>query len=296
MKSKNTLKKLVPYLFIVPQLIFFTVFLIIPTIIGAWASLNKWDYISKPKFVGLKNYIDLFTSGTIDNQEYWRAFGNTFKFVLFAVPPLVVIGLLLAIMLNTKIPGKNIIRGIIYAPNVLSVASASLLFVWMMDTNAGLINYYIVKFGGKAIPWLTTLPWAWIALVLLTVWWTVGGNMLLFLAGLQDIPASLYEAGDIDGANGWQKFTNITLPSLRRTLLFVIVMTSLNQFNVFGQPLMTTGGGPGGETKVLIMYIREVAFSQYRMGSASAMAIVMGLAMLLFSIIQFKVLQPKKGE
>ncbi|CCJ32674.1 MULTISPECIES: carbohydrate ABC transporter permease [Caloramator] len=292
--NKN-LQKIEPYLFILPQFIFFIVFMILPTGLGIWISLNKWDYLTKPKFVGLKNYIDLFKPDTIDYLEFWNAFGNTFKFVIFSVPPLIIIALALALLVNSpNLKFRNFFRGVFYASNVLSVSCVGLIWLWMLDTNAGLVNYYLEKLGIGRIPWLAELPWAWISLVAMTVWWIIGGNMILFLAGLQDIPQTLYEAADIDGASGWQKFWYVTLPGLKRPLLFIVIMTTLAQFNIFGQPYMVTRGGPGNATKVLLMYIRDVAFGQYRMGSASAMAIMMGLVMIVFSIIQYKLLSPKE--
>ncbi|WDU82524.1 carbohydrate ABC transporter permease [Caloramator sp. Dgby_cultured_2] len=289
------LQKIEPYLFILPQFIFFIVFMILPTGLGIWISLNKWDYLTKPKFVGLKNYIDLFKPDTIDYLEFWNAFGNTFKFVIFSVPPLIIIALALALLVNSpNLKFRNFFRGVFYASNVLSVSCVGLIWLWMLDTNAGLVNYYLEKLGIGRIPWLAELPWAWISLVAMTVWWIIGGNMILFLAGLQDIPQTLYEAADIDGASGWQKFWYVTLPGLKRPLLFIVIMTTLAQFNIFGQPYMVTRGGPGNATKVLLMYIRDVAFGQYRMGSASAMAIMMGLVMIVFSIIQYKLLSPKE--
>ncbi|KRQ87679.1 Lactose transport system permease protein LacF [Caloramator mitchellensis] len=289
------LDKIQPYLFILPQFVFFLIFMIIPTVLGVWISLNRWDYLTPPKFVGLKNYMDLFSKDTIDYLEFWNSFGNTFKFVIFSVPFLIIIALALALLVNSpNLKLRNFFRGVFYTSNVLSVSCVGLIWLWMLDTNAGLVNYYLEKLGFDRIPWLAELPWAWISLVLMTVWWTIGGNMILFLAGLQDIPQVLYEAADIDGASAWQKFKYVTLPGLRRPLLFIIIMTTLAQFNIFGQPYMVTRGGPGNATKVLLMYIRDVAFGQYRMGSASAMAIMMGLVMITFSIIQFKLLTPKE--
>lgn len=293
LKRKKNVDGLVPYLFILPHLVFFCMFLVIPTVLGFWISLNKWDYLTAPTFVGFKNFAALFNKDTIDYMEFWITFGNTLKFVIFSVPILIIIPLILATLLNTKIRGKNFFRALFYSPSVLSVSTVTLIWLWMLDTNAGLINYYIEKLGFDRVAWLTSLPWAWVALVGMTAWWVIGGNLILFLAGLQDIPESLYEAASIDGAGTWQKFRNITLPGLSRTTLFVTIMTTLGQFNVFGQPYMTTKGGPGTSTKVLLMYIRDVAFRQYRMGSASAMAIMMGLFMITFSIIQFRLMKPK---
>lgn len=276
-----------------PYLLFFILFLVTPTITGFWISLHKWDFLTDAKFVGLKNFIKLFTPGTIYATEFWSAFINTFKFVIFSVPCLIAIPLFLAVMLNNDIPFKNGFRSIFYAPAVLSVSSVSLIWLWLLDTHAGLVNYYLFEWFGTRVSWLTSQPFAWLSLVGMTVWWVIGGNFILFLAGLQDIPRNLYEAAKVDGANIWQSFVHITIPGLRRTLLFVTVMTTIGQFNVFGQPHMVTRGGPGTSTKVALMYIREIAFGSYRMGMATSMSLVLGFIMICFSIVQFKLIQPK---
>lgn len=292
-KKKRLKGNLAPYLFIAPHLVFFTVFLIIPTFLGLYISFFKWDFFTDMKFVGLKNYLDLCSPGTIDFQEFWSTLFNTFKFVVFSVPFLIAIPLFLSVLLNHKLPGRNVFRAVFYAPSVLSVATMGLIWKWLLDSNAGLINFYLEKLGLGKVAWLTTENWAWVALVMMTAWWILGGNMILFLAGLQDIPESLYEAAAIDGAGTWAKFKHITIPGLSRTFLYVSVMTVVGQFNVFGQPFMTTGGGPGGKTKVLMMYIRDVAFGQYRVGSAAAMSIMLGIILITLSIIQFKLMKQK---
>lgn len=282
-----------PYLFLVPYLFFFVLFMVVPILTGLFVSFHKWDFLSSPQFVGLRNYIRLFTPGTIDYTEFWSALLSTFKFVIFSVPFIVTLPLILAILLNRDMKLKNTFRCIFYAPAVLSVSSVALIWVWLLDTHAGLVNYYVFKWFGERISWLTSQPYAWISLVGMTVWWVIGGNFILFLAGLQDIPKCLYEAATVDGCNGWQKFKHITIPGLKKTLIYVLIMTTIAQFNVFGQPHMVTNGGPGTSTKVVLMYIRDVAFSSYRVGSATAMSLVLGIIMIVFSIIQFKVMNSK---
>ncbi|HEY8346481.1 MAG TPA: sugar ABC transporter permease [Symbiobacteriaceae bacterium] len=286
-------QRIVPYLFIAPHLVFFVTFVATPVLYGFWLSLNQWDFLGEPKFVGLQNYLNLFDKSTVQGLYFWNAMGNTLEFVLYSVPLLVTIPLGLALALDTRLPGRVIFRTVFYAPMVLSVATVAIIWRWLLDTNAGLVNYYLKSILGigEKIPWLADLPWAWISLVLMTVWWTIGGNLILFLAGLQDIPQTLYEAARIDGANSWQTFRYITLPGLKPTLLFVTVMTTIASFNLFGQPYMTTGGGPNRATQTAVMLIRDEAFKAYRMGSASAMAWVLGLLMMVVSIFQFRAMR-----
>lgn len=283
-------------LYIGPHLFFFILFLVLPTLYGIYLSLHDWDLLRPAEFVGFENYTDIFfNTESIDYIEFWNAFWNTIKFVVFAVPCLIIVPLILALAIDTKTWGSSFFRALFYAPSLLSVVTAVLIWVWILDSNAGLVNFYVSKFGVDNIPWLTDMPWAWIALVAITVWWTIGRNMILFLAGLQDIREELLEAAKIDGAGRLKRFWHIVLPSLRGPMLFALVMTTIESFNVFGQPNVATAGGPGTETKTLIMYIREAAFGNYRMGDAAAMAIVMGAFLVVVSVVQFVIMKRKEG-
>jgi multiple sugar transport system permease protein len=295
----NWKKKLTPYLFIFPHLIFFTVFLILPSFYGVYISFHDWNFFDEPTFVGFQNYADLLLNEeSLWYPYFWDAFKHTLMFVLFSVPFLIFIPLMIAIAVDAKPAGTNFFRALFYAPSLFSVATVVLIWVWLLDTNAGLVNYYVNQFGGDNIPWLTGQPWAWVSLVIITVWWTMGYNMILFLAGLQDVPQHLYEAAKIDGANVLQRFIHVTLPGLKGPMLFVVVMTTIASFNVFGQPHIATRGGPGDDTKVLMMYIREVAFTggEPRAGVASAMSILLGMVMVVISVIQFKLLNKNEDK
>ncbi|MEZ0536820.1 carbohydrate ABC transporter permease [Caldicellulosiruptoraceae bacterium PP1] len=283
---KKILSKLTPVLFIGPHFILFLIFLIYPTFYGLYISFFKWDFMTEPKFVGFKNYMDLFNKETIDYSEFWSSLWHTIEFVIFSVPLLIAVAFILALLLNEKIPFKNFFRTIFYMPVALSVSTICLIWMWVFDSNAGILNYY---FGIKT-PWLSDLPYAWIALVIMTIWWTIGNNMVIFLAGLQDVPEEYYEASRIDGANWFQQLFHITLPSLKPTFLFITITSTIASFNLFGQPYIATRGGPGTATRTAVMYIRDVGFSQYRMGSAAAMAILMGLIMIVISIFQYRIM------
>jgi multiple sugar transport system permease protein len=280
----------------VPYLILFVVFVLIPAVFGLWMSLHTWDYFNPDKeWVGFGNYADLFTPGTITYELFWKSMEATGKFTLYSVPLLVVIPLLVALILNQKFRGQNFFRAIYFAPYVLGVAVIGILWRFLLDSNVGYVNYYLGQLGlPDNIAWTTSLPWAWISLVGVTVWWTLGFNAVIYLAGLQDIDPALYDAAKVDGANRWQRFWHVTLPGLRPVLLFIITITILASANVFGQPYIVTRGAPANETRSAIMYIAQEGLRNFNMGSAAAMSYVLALALALISIFNFVLF--RRGE
>ncbi len=287
-----------PYLFLAPYLVLFFIFVIVPAVYGVWISLHNWDYLLPGKpFVGLQNYVDLFTPNSTTSGPFWNSMEATGKFTLYSVPLLLVIPLLVALLLNQKFRGRTFFRAVFFAPYVLGVAVIGILWRFILDPNVGLLNYYLEFIPGvpENIPWITALPWAWAALVIPTVWWTMGFNSVIYLAGLQDINPELYEAAKVDGANGWQRFLNVTLPGLRPVLVFIITITILREANMFGQSYLVTQGAPGEETTVAIMYIAETGLRQFNMGAAAAMSYVLTLFLMLVSVITFVVFREREG-
>jgi multiple sugar transport system permease protein len=277
-----------PYLFMAPYLLLFFIFALAPVVYGIWISLHAWDYLLPGKpWVGLENYVDLFRPGSVTSEPFWNSMEATGKYTLYSVPLLVVIPLLVALVLNQRFPGRNFFRAAYFAPYVLGVAVIGILWRFVLDPNVGLVNYYLGQIGIENIPWITALPWAWISLVGITVWWTLGFNAVIYLAGLQDIPSELYEAAAVDGANAWQRFLNVTLPGLRPVLVFIITITILREANMFGQSYLVTQGAPGEETTTAIMYIAETGLRQFNMGAAAAMSYVLTLFLMLISIVTF---------
>ncbi|MDQ3910541.1 MAG: sugar ABC transporter permease [Actinomycetota bacterium] len=272
-----------------PYLVLLLIFVLIPMVFGLWISLHNWDFLVPRKpWVGLENYANLFSSDSRTGGPYWQSMKATGVFTLFSVPLLVVIPLLVALILNQKFRGRNFFRAVYFAPYVLGVAVVGILWRFLLDPNVGLVNYYLGQLGlADNIPWTTALPWAWVSLVGMTVWWTLGFNAVIYLAGLQDIDSTLYDAAKVDGANRWQRFLNITLPGLRSVLQFVVTITILLSANVFGQPYIVTQGAPGNETRSAIMYIAEVGLRNYNMGSAAAMSYILALALALLGIAVF---------
>ena len=288
---------IVPYLFLLPYLLLFGMFIALPAVYGFWVSLHNWDFqLPNKPFVGLQNYVDLFTPGTLTSGNFWQAMEATGKFTLFSVPLLVVLPLGVALILNQKFRGRNFFRAVYFAPYVLGVAVIGVLWTLLLDPNIGVVNYYLEKVGSpENIAWTTSLPWAWIALVGVTIWWTLGYNAVIYLAGLQDIPRELYEAAKVDGASRWSRFRNVTLPGLRPVLVFIITVTILASANMFGQSWLITNGAPGNETRTAIMMIAQEGLQSFRMGNAAAMSFVLAFFLLLISIVNFVVFRERKG-
>jgi multiple sugar transport system permease protein len=287
---------LAPYLFLAPYLLLFGVFVLAPSLYVIWISLHDWDFLLPGKpFVGLQNYLNLFTPGTVTSGPFWSSMEATGKFVLFSVPLLVVIPLAVAVLLNQRFPGRNFFRAAYFAPYVLGVAVVGILWRFLLDPNIGLVNHYLDAIGIHTnVPWTTETPWVWAALVGPTVWWTLGFNAVIYLAGLQDIPGELYEAAKVDGANAWHQFRHVTIPGLRPVLVFVITITILASANVFGQPYLITQGRPGVETRSAIMYIGQEGLRDFRMGNAAAASFILTLALMLISVVTFFAFRERK--
>ena len=275
---------LVGYLVMAPYLLLCGTFVVLPAGYGIWISLHDWDFtlLNRP-FLGATNYADLFDPASIQFEPFWNGMGNTLIFTVASVPFLVAIPLALALLLHSKFPGRTFFRALYFAPYVLGVAVIGIMWRYLLDGNFGLVNAIF----GTDIQWTTEQPWAWIGLVGVTVWWTMGFNAIIYLAGLGDIPDHLYEAAALDGAGGWQRFLNVTLPGLRPVLIFILVTTVLASANMFGQSYMITQGGPTESTKTAIMVITETGFSQNRAGQAAAMSYLLALALALVSLLNF---------
>lgn len=295
--KRDKLSKFTSFLFVVPYLLLFLGFLFFPLIYGIYISLHDYNLLSSEHpFVFFDNYATIFNPGSAMNALFLEGLWNTVQFVIYSVPLLVVLGLGLAILLNS-LPSKirTLFRTIYFIPYAISVSVISIIFLWILDTNSGLLNNYLMDLGFSPVPWLTRQPFAWISLVGATIWWTLGFNMIIFINALNEVPGDLYEASAIDGASSWQNFIHITLPMIRPIMLFVVITSTIASFNVFGQPYLMTRGGPGDSTEVLLMGIVDLAFTQRELGVASAMALLMSLIMIVVSVIQFKISSQGRG-
>lgn len=281
-----------PYLFILPHLIFFVSFLAYPFFYGMYISLFNFDFL-RPEFrpfVGFGNYANiLFNRGSVQFENFWTAAANTGQFILYSVPLLVIFALLLAVLLNGNYRGRNLFRGLYFAPYALSVTVAAVLWRWMFE-GGGLIDTYLGRLGLPVLGGLGSQPGAWIGITVATVWWTIGFNTVIFLAALQEIPESLYEAASLDGANRFQQFFSITIPMLRPVMVFVITITLLASANLFGQPHIMTGTNSRAVgTETIVQRIYDEGILQYRMGSAAAMSVLVASILLILTTLNFRI-------
>ncbi len=285
---------LTPYLLCAPYLVLLVMFVLGPAVFGIWISLHDWDFMLPAKpFIGMGNYAALFDPQSVIYTQFWHGMRATAIFTVASVPFLVLIPLAIALLLNRKFKFRGFFRAMIFAPFVLGIAVVGVLWNYLLDTQYGLINFFSGLFGVPQIAWTQTQPWAWVGLVLMTVWWTMGFNTVIYLAGLQDIPAEQYEAAELDGANRWSAFRAITLPGLRNVLIFIVTITVLASANMFGQSYLVTTGGPGDTTKTAIMVMTEEGLRGFRMGTASAMSYMLAVFLGIVSVIIFYLMRER---
>ncbi|MFQ5794999.1 MAG: carbohydrate ABC transporter permease [Candidatus Bipolaricaulia bacterium] len=272
------------YLSLVPSLIIFLVFIAFPILYSLYLSFHEWSLLSPGKsFVGLDNYREVFTS-----RETRLALKNTLYYSLGAVPLLAAVSLGLALLLQGRRRGVELYRTVLFTPAVLSSVVVALLWSWVFDPHFGLFNHLLSRVGVRGPGWLADPRWAMPAVILTTLWKYVGYYMVIFVAGLQGIPRAYYEAAAIDGAGPVRRLWSITLPLLRRTTAFVLVVATIQSFQVFGLIYVMTGGGPMGSTSVVVHYLYQEAFEFFRMGYASAIAWVLFLIIFVLSFIQLR--------
>ncbi|BBM17201.1 sugar ABC transporter permease [Enterococcus avium] len=268
-------------LFLLPSLIGFLIFIIYPVFYSLGVSFTEWDLINPMKFIGLKNYQSL-----LKDANFWNSLKNTFIFIIGYLPSVMIIGLLVALLLNSKIRLKPVFRGIYFLPVVTSWVAVSLVWKWLFNPKFGLINYFLSLISVHGPNWLNDPKTAMLAIIITSVWKDIGFIMVLYLGGLQNISPSLYEAASIDGADNWHQFWKITLPMLKPTTFFVSMISLINSFQVFDQVNIMTEGGPGDSTTVLVQNIYNSAFKYSEMGYAAAMSWVLFAIILVVSLVQ----------
>ena len=285
------------YLFLAPFLVLFAVFVLAPAVYGLWISLHTWNpLLPNQPFVGLKNYIDLFTPGSLTSGDFWKSMRATGIFTVASVPLLLVIPLLIAVLLNRKIRGGTVFRAIFFAPYVLGVAVVGVIWKYLLDPQLGVVNNLLGLVGLPSdVAWTVDVPWVWVSLVGVTIWWTLGFNTVILLAGLKGINAELYDAASMDGAGALRKFFSVTLPGLRPVMSFVTTLTILASANMFGQSYLITNGRTSQTTRTAIIYIADQGLSQNQMGAASAMSYVLFALLAVVSLVNFR-LQRDKSE
>jgi len=269
--------------FILPWIIGFIIFMFSPIVASLWLSLHKYEVITPPEWVGLGNY----TKFLLKDPLFIKSLYNTLYYVILSVPLGLVVALALALLLNLNLRGVSIFRTIFYVPIVTPVVAVSLLWLWLFNPQFGLFNYLLTQVGLPPIGWISDPIWSKPSLILMSLW-TVGGTMVIFLAGLQGIPTHLYEAAQIDGANTWQQFLHVTLPMLSSVIFFNLVLGVIGSFQTFTQAYVMTGGGPVDSTLFYALYLYRNAFKLLQMGYASAMAWVLLIMILVLTWLQFR--------
>ncbi|WP_047982703.1 carbohydrate ABC transporter permease [Ornithinibacillus contaminans] len=291
-KNKRKSLNLWPALFVGPHLLLFVLFFLIPSVYGFYIAFTKWDIFTSPEFVGFENFKTiLFDQDSSFYSQFWNGLKNTFIFVVITVPFCIIVPLVLATALMTKPKLYGLFQSIFYLPTLFAISAVMIIWQFLMSLSYGPFSNVF----GFDVNMLSTQPYAWIVLVVVTVWWSIGGNMVIYLAALNGVPKDLLEAAEMDGAGVFRKFFKITLPSIKFQILFTTVMTTIAQFNVYGQPLMLTGGGPTDSTRVLLMDIQQNAFGKgiSIAGISSAMAVMLGLCIMVVSVFQFLLLRDK---
>lgn len=269
-------------LFVAPFLLLYTLILVFPLFRGLWLSFEQVDIFGLGHFIGPANYMRLAR-----DPIFVTSLENTFVVTLMIVPILTVLSMALALGLNRTTRSAAIFRGLFFSSAVLSVTIVTLVWRFILAPNAGLLGYIWTAAGRTPLPFLSDAHLVLPALAITTIWWSVGFPMLLFLAGLQQIPAEVYEAAALDGAGRWTTLRRITLPSLRRTIILVVMLQTAAQLQMFGQSQLLTAGGPSGASRTAVLFLFETAFAQWQLGYSSAAAELLFLIILAVTITQY---------
>lgn len=275
--------KIVPYLYILPNMILFITFMIIPIFMTGYYSLVNWGGMGDPKFIGISNYLYI-----LKDSIFLKSVWNTIVFSLGTVPLLMIMALFFSLLLNQKIRLRGFFRSALYVPAIISMVVVGMVFNWLFDAQLGLINYILELLNMKSIEWGNDPKFAMVMIVVGTLWSRTGYNMVIYLAGLQGIPPELFEAAIIDGASGWQKFRYITMPLLNSTHAFILITCVIYSFRSFDLIYVMTKGGPLNATKTLVMYIYDTAFKMNYFGRASAAGVILFLILLIFTLLRLK--------
>lgn len=274
---------LVPYLFIASNLVLFTAFSFLPLLYAVFISFHDWGLITEPDFIGLRNYTRLLHDGL-----FWHSLAHTLTYAAGTVPTSMALGLALAIALNRRMRERTVLRSLYFLPIVVSAVAAGTIAAWMFNDNYGVINAILVRIGIGRIAWVSTPQRALPSLVIATLWLRAGFCMVVYMAALQTIPTTYYEAARIDGAGAWQQFRHVTLPLLKPATFLLLILSVIYSFNVFDLIFVMTGGGPGFSTTMLVQYVYRAAFVTSELGYASAMGLVLYAMILVFTVLQWR--------
>lgn len=268
------------YFSLTPWMIGFLVFTAFPIVVSIILGFTEWAVVTEPRWIGLGNYVRMFTGDPL----FWSALRATLGYVALSLPLKLVFGLALALLLNLKVPGINFFRTVFYIPAVISGVAVSLMWIWLLQPDTGIVNTLLGYAGIQGPKWFWDPDWALISVAMMSIW-RVGGSAIIYLAGLQNIPVQLYEAAQVDGANAWRRFWRITLPLLTPTIFFQLIIEMIDSFKIFTEAFVITQGGPLKATYFFLYYFYEEAFQNFNMGYASALALFLTFVILLATLI-----------
>jgi len=274
---------LIGFVFVLPWITGFCILTLFPLIASILLSFTRYDIVSKPVWVGLANYRELLLSDPV----FWNSLKVTIKYALVAVPLGIMTGVGLALLLNSNIRGISIYRTIFYLPSIVPVVATSVVFMWILNPQIGLVNTILKQFGIQGPAWLGDVRWSLWSLIFMSLW-GVGGSMIIYLAGLKDIPLELYEAAMVDGAGLWRRTIHITLPMLTPVIFFNLIMGIIHAFQYFAQAFIMTQGGPQDSTNFYALYLFNRAWSYLDMGYACAMAWILFAMVMVITLLIFR--------
>lgn len=286
MKKKFDWKKWCSVMtFVVPALIPLTVFWIYPILRSMLLSLTDWDYMSPSySFVGLSNYVALFK-----DTRFYSALWNTFVFGIGTVIPTIIGGMILALLLQKAFRGDGIFKFILFSPWITPTVAISIVWTWIYEPDVGIVNHVLKFFHLPALQWINSSSTAMLAVIIVTVWKSLGYAMIFYITALEKVPKELYEANALDGANSWQRFRDVTLPCISPTTFFLVIITMVNSLQAYDQIQILTQGGPSGSTRTLLYMYYQLGFEEFNMGQATAVAMILILITVMLSLIQFVV-------
>lgn len=279
-------KNISPYLLVSPYLFHFLLFIAFPIVFSILLTFHKWNIISPMEYVGTSNYEKL-----IQDRNFFKSIYNTLVFLVIHIPLQIIIALALAVALNHRIKFRTFFRGAFFLPVVVSGVVITIMWQQMYALDSGVLNRMLVSIGLNRVGWLTDPAWAMPSIAFMATWKNVGLYIILFLVGLQTVPRSYYEAADIEGANGWQKFWYITLPAINPTVFMVVILSTIGGFSLFIEPYIMTGGGPLNSTLSAVLYIYKQGFSYYHMGYAATLGLVFALVIMAVVIVQRRMIE-----
>lgn len=284
--QRSQKKRLLPYLLVSPYLIFVIVFVVFPVLFCFFLTFNKWNIISPMKFIGTDNY-----SRLLHDRLFWKAIGNTLKFLLLHIPLQLVVSLFLAYLLNQKIKAASFFRASFFMPVIVSGVVVTILWQQLLGYDAGLINRILMSMGTTKIGWLVNPDVAIYSIAVMATWKNVGLYVILFLVGLQTVPPQYYEAAKMEGASRWQQFYHITLPMINPTIFMVVILSTIGGFSLFIEPYIMTGGGPLNTTLSAVLYIYKQAFQYYNMGYSATLGFFYALMIMTVVVLQKKLIE-----